>query len=306
MSVTERTQKLPEECTENPCHSVELVIEPRPRDLGDFEVKRVLPFAKRRMVGPWIFFDHMGPATFGKEGAAIDVRPHPHINLATVTYLFQGEILHKDSLGSVQAITPGAINLMVAGKGITHSERTSEALRHTPHTVEGLQLWFALPEDKEEIDPAFYHYAADEIPSTRQEGTDIRVMMGTAFGLTSPVKTFSDILYAEIVMKAGSSLPLPQTQERAVYVVTGAVTIDGIKITAGTMAVLSENAQVELTAEEDSKYVIIGGESMQERHIFWNFISTRKERIEQAKADWKAGNFPLIPDDHEEFIPLPE
>lgn len=306
MSITDKAQKLPDECTENPCHSVELVIEPRPRDLGDFEVKRVLPFAKCRMVGPWIFFDHMGPASFGEKGAAIDVRPHPHINLATVTYLFQGEILHKDSLGSVQTITPGAINLMVAGKGIVHSERTPKELRNQAHIVEGLQLWFALPEAKEEIDPAFYHYAASEVPSTAHAGANIRVMMGKAFGISSPVKTFSDILYAEIVMEQGSKLVLPDTQERAVYVVGGSVTIDGVTISAGTMAVLKEGARTEAHANEDSKYIIIGGEPMQERHIFWNFISSRQERIEQAKRDWKDGAFPTIPDDHDEFIPLPE
>jgi redox-sensitive bicupin YhaK (pirin superfamily) len=285
--------------------TIKHIITPREKDLGEFSVRRVLPYAKQRMVGPWIFFDHMGPADFAA-GTGVNVRPHPHINLATVTYLFEGEILHRDSLGSVQTIRPGDINLMVAGKGITHSERERDEVNQVPHRLHGLQLWHALPEEDEECEPAFYHYPSEDLPRFTEGGVPVRVMMGTAYGFTSPVKIFAETLYAEAHMKAGDSLPLPEAEELAVYVASGSVTMDGQQIPHYSMAVLEPDSQVTLHAPEDSRIAIIGGGKMNERYIEWNFISSRKERIEQAKADWREGRFPKVPGDEAEFIPLPE
>lgn len=289
--------------------TVSLIIPAREKDLGGFKVRRVLPFAKHRMVGPWIFFDHMGPADFAP-GIGINVRPHPHINLATVTYLFAGNILHRDSLGTRSVIRPGDINLMVAGKGITHSEREEEEAQAKARHLDGLQLWLALPEADEEIDPAFYHYDADEIPGITEDGLSVRVMMGEAFGLTSPVKTYAKTFYAEFRLKAGKSVEAPLTAEdRAVYACDGALEIDGQRLEPYEMAVLAPGAAVQITALDDAHFVMIGGEPLTERHIYWNFVSSRPERIEQAKADWQAQDgiaFPKVPGDEVEFIPLPE
>lgn len=289
--------------------TISLIIPAREKDLGGFKVRRVLPFAKHRMVGPWIFFDHMGPADFAP-GIGINVRPHPHINLATVTYLFAGNILHRDSLGTRSVIKPGDINLMVAGKGITHSEREEEAARAKTRHLDGLQLWLALPEADEEIDPAFYHYDADEIPGITEEGLSVRVMMGEAFGLTSPVKTYAKTFYAEFRLKAGKSVAAPLTaEERAVYACDGALEVDGQRLEPYEMAILAPGAAVQITALADAHFVMIGGEPLSERHIYWNFVSSRPERIEQAKADWQAQDgiaFPKVPGDEVEFIPLPE
>ena len=284
---------------------MKLIITPRQKDLGDFKVRRALPVKEQRKVGPWIFFDHAGPAIF-PPGKGVDVRPHPHINLATVTYLFEGSFLHRDSLGNAVAIQPGEINLMVAGKGIVHSERTPEQLRQSGHTLHALQLWLALPEADEEIDPAFYHYDVSDIPCGNFEGIPIRVMMGSAFGLSSPVKTFAQTFYFEAEIKAGQSLLLPVEEERAVYVASGKIEIDGKEVEAFSLAVLEENPHICLEATEDSRVALIGGEALGDRHIFWNFVSSRRERIEQAKEDWKRGRFPKVPGDEEEFIPLPE
>ncbi len=294
-----------EETTARPCKAISLIIRPGKKSLGGFSVRRSLPHPGQRTVGPWIFFDHAGPATFAP-GEGVDVRPHPHINLATVTYFFEGQFMHRDSLGNAQAIKPGDINLMVAGKGIVHSERTPDDLRASGSTMHALQLWLALPEKDEEIDPAFYHYPADDIPTTEIAGVPVRVMMGAAFGLQSPVKTFAETLYFEAELQAGQTLRLPEAEERAVYVASGGIEIDGAAVDDHCMAVLEPGAGVTVTATENSRIALIGGEKLSKRYIEWNFVSSRPERIEQAKVDWKAGRFPVVPDDAEEFIPLPE
>jgi len=288
-----------------PCDSVERIIKPREKDLGGFSVRRVLPVAGRRMVGPWIFFDHMGPAIF-PAGEGINVRPHPHINLATVTYLFEGEILHRDSLGSLQPIRPGDINLMVAGKGIVHSERERPEIAAVEHRLHGLQLWLALPEDEEEVEPAFYHYPGKELPKVEIDGVTVRVLMGAAYGVSSPVKTFARTLYFEADLAAGQSLAVPAEEERAVYLASGKVQINGADINAHEMAVLEPGREVRVMALENSRLALIGGEKMGERYIEWNFVSSRKERIDQAKQMWRDAEFPKVPGDEEEFIPLPQ
>lgn len=287
------------------CKLVELLIEPRDKDLGGFSVRRVLPTMQRRMVGPWIFFDHMGPADFAA-GEGINVRPHPHVNLATVTYLFEGEILHRDSVGSYQPIRPGDVNLMVAGKGITHSERERSEVTAKAHRLHGLQLWLALPEADEEIDPAFYHYPDADIPRVEVDGVPIRVIMGSAYGATSPVKVYADTLYVEAHLKAGQTIQVPDAQERAVYVAEGELTAGATSVPEHAMAVFSDAPGIELTATRDSRIAIVGGEHLGKRYIEWNFVSSRRERIQQAKADWKAQTFPKVKGDDEEFIPLPE
>lgn len=288
-----------------PCKGIDLIIRPREKDLGGFSVRRVLPYSEMPMVGPWIFFDHMGPAEFSP-GQGIDVRPHPHINLATVTYLFEGEILHRDSLGSVQPIRPGQINLMVAGKGITHSERTGPELRAAGHRLQGLQLWLALPEEHEEIDPAFYHYDETQLPVLDLPGAEARLLIGRGYGMKSPVKTFADTFYAEVYGEKGVSIAVPKdVKERAVYVVEGEIKIGKTTIYAHEMAVLTPKAEIEIKASEESRLALIGGDTVGPRHIWWNFVSSRKERIEQAKQDWTEDRFAAVPDDHER-IPLPE
>lgn len=287
------------------CDAIELLIEPRDKDLGGFSVRRVLPTRQRRMVGPWIFFDHMGPADFAA-GDGINVRPHPHINLATVTYLFEGEILHRDSLGSYQPIRPGDVNLMVAGRGITHSERERPEVTATAHRLNGLQLWLALPEDFEEIDPAFYHYPDADIPRVDVDGVPVRVIMGSAYGASSPVKVYADTLYIEAHLRAGQRIRVPDAQERAVYVADGELTANETPIPEHAMAVLSQAPHIELTATRDSRIAIVGGQHLGKRFIEWNFVSSRRERIEQAKSDWKAQTFPRVTGDEQEFIPLPE
>lgn len=287
------------------CDAIELLIQPRDKDLGGFSVRRALPTRERRMVGPWIFFDHMGPADF-PAGEGINVRPHPHINLATVTYLFEGEILHRDSVGSYQPIRPGDINLMVAGRGVTHSERERPEVTAKPHRLNGLQLWLALPEEHEEIEPAFYHYPDADIPRVEVDGVPVRVLMGSAYGATSPVKTYADTVYVEAHLRAGQRIALPQAQERAVYVAEGALTAHGTEIPERAMAVFADASGIELEAVRESRIALIGGERPGRRYIEWNFVSSRRERIEQAKADWKAQTFPKVAGDEAEFIPLPE
>lgn len=289
----------------SPCSGIELIVTPKEKDIGGFYVRRCLPVAKLRSVGPWIFFDHMGPAEFNA-GQGIDVRPHPHINLATVTYLFEGEILHRDSLGSLQAIKPGDINLMVAGVGIVHSERERPEVRETAHRLHGLQLWHALPEAFEETPPAFYHYGVEAIPSVAIDEVPVRVMMGRAYGVVSPVKTFCDTLYLEAFLKAGQSLTLPLAPERAIYVAKGGLTINGKDVPQCSLALLTPDCQIKVTASSETRLALIGGEPLGERFMFWNFASSRKERIEQAMADWQAQRFAKVPGDEQEFIPLPE
>lgn len=284
---------------------VEQLIQPRDRDLGGFSVRRVLPTIGRKRVGPWVFFDHMGPARF-PAGEGINVRPHPHINLATVSYLFEGEILHRDSLGSVQAIRPGDINLMVAGSGIVHSERERPEVTAKPRRLHGLQLWLALPEADEETEPAFYHYPGADIPGVEVDGVTVRVMMGTAYGVASPVKVFAETLYIEAQLQAGQTLTLPDAEECAVYVAEGALQVQGTSVPEHSMAVLADAEDVTVEATQSSRIAVVGGEPLGRRHIEWNFVSSSKERIERAKQDWKAGRFPVVPGDEEEFIPLPE
>lgn len=282
---------------------VELVIAPRTRDLGGFEVRRVLPASERRTVGPFIFFDEMGPARF-PPGQGINVRPHPHIGLATVTFLFAGEILHRDSLGYVQPIRPGAINLMTAGRGIVHSERTAPELERAGQGLHGIQTWMALPDGAEEIDPAFVHYPAERLPTLAADGVSTTVIIGAAYGAVSPVAVHAETLYAEQRYGAGASAALPAADERAVYVVSGRVSVGDCTLDAGTMGVIEPGpARVEAAAA--SHLMIVGGAPIGRRHIWWNFVHSSAERIEQAKRDWRDGAFGKVPDD-DEFIPLPE
>lgn len=282
-------------------------IQGKSRDIGGFSVMRVLPSAARRMVGPFVFFDHMGPATF-LPGQGLAVRPHPHIHLATVTYLFEGEILHRDSLGSLQAIQPGAINWMTAGRGIVHSERMSEETVARGSRLHGIQLWLALPRDKEESEPSFVHHPAHTLPLVVLGAVHLRVLSGSAYGVTSPVSILSPLFYVDATMPAGSSLTLPQEySERAVYVAQGSIESESEVAEVGTMLVFSSRGRGLLKARSDSRVLLLGGEPLEgKRFVFWNFVSSSKERIEQAKSDWKNGRFPTVPGDEEEFIPLPE
>ena len=280
-----------------------LIISPREKELGGFTVRRLLPFAQKRMVGPWIFFDHMGPAIF-PAGQGVDVRPHPHINLATVTYLFNGEILHRDSLGSEQAIAPGDINLMVAGKGIVHSERERDEIRNRDHVLHGLQLWLALPEEYEEVEPAFHHYPGSDIPSVEVDNVWVRVLIGEAYEVASPVKTFAETVYAEAEIPPDKSLELPEVEECGVYVLQGQVEINGTPVGVNQMAVTTQPGS-KLLATTSARVAIIGGEKLGDRHIEWNFVSSDPARIEAAKQRWQAGEFPLVPGDEEERIPYP-
>jgi hypothetical protein len=282
-----------------------LMIKPHSRDLGGFSVRRVLPAPERRMVGPFIFFDEMGPADF-PPGQGINVRPHPHIGLSTVTYLFEGEILHRDSLGYVQPIRPGAINLMTAGRGIVHSERTSDALQSSGQRLHGIQTWMALPHGQEEMAPAFEHVPADELPVLEDDGVRVTVILGTAFGVRSPVTTAIETVYADVTLSSGARIPLPEdADELAVYVVSGEVQVGRCPVPANTLGVITTGRQAPLHAISNSRVMLIGGTSPGERHIWWNFVSSSRERIEQAKADWQAGHFAPVPGD-DEFIPLPE
>jgi redox-sensitive bicupin YhaK (pirin superfamily) len=283
------------------------VVVPRSVDLGGFEVRRALPSARSRMVGPFIFFDHFGPAVF-KAGDGMDVRPHPHIGLSTVTYLFDGEIVHRDSLGSAVPIRPGAVNLMTAGRGIVHSERTAADHRDGGEPLHGLQLWVALPANNEEMAPAFAHTPSPDIPELRENGLTLRVIAGTMHGLRSPVATSWETVFAQAQLTAGSVLPLDADyEERALYVVSGEIEIAGEHHGPERLLVLKPGDRIEVKAVSDAHIVVVGGAAMDgPRHIWWNFVSSRKDRIEAAKADWKAGRFDLVPGDTTEFIPLPD
>ncbi|MGB8182541.1 MAG: pirin family protein [Stellaceae bacterium] len=286
---------------------VDLVIEPRTRDLGDgFEVRRVLPYAKRHMVGPFIFFDHFGPTRF-RAGTGLDVRPHPHIGLATITYLFNGEIMHRDSLGNAQPIRPGAVNWMTAGRGIVHSERTPPAVRQRESPIYGIQSWIALPRAREEIAPAFEHVPAASLPLIEGDGVSARLIAGTLFGKTSPVATQSPIFYADVTLRAGATVTMaPDYTQRAAYLLEGAIDCAGARHAPPQMLVFDSKARAAITAREPARLLLLGGEPLDgERHIWWNLVSSSVERIEQAKRDWQAGRFPKIPGDSEEFIPLP-
>jgi redox-sensitive bicupin YhaK (pirin superfamily) len=286
---------------------LELVIEQRRRDLGGFEVGRVLPYARRRMVGPFIFFDHMGPADFPPGlPQSVDVRPHPHIGLSTVTYLFDGEIMHRDSVGSEQPIQPGEVNWMTAGRGITHSERFERARSEGGH-MHGIQAWVALPKAQEETDPSFSHHGAGDLPTYHSEGLWARLIAGEAFGARAGVKTHSPMFYVHWQLEKGARAQLPaEYPERAAYVVAGAVEVDGRAFEAGQMLVFTPGNPVLFTAIRAATVMLLGGEPLGERFIEWNFVSSSKERIEQAKSDWRAGRMKLPDLDSGEFIPLPE
>ena len=285
---------------------IELVIDQRRKDLGGFEVGRVLPFAKRRMVGPFVFFDHMGPADFPAGiGKNVDVRPHPHIGLSTVTYLFDGEIMHRDSVGSEQAVRPGEVNWMTAGRGITHSERFEKA-RAQGDKMHGIQAWVALPEADEETDPAFVHHGPDDLPTFEFGGLWARLIAGKAFGAEAKAKTHSPLFYIHWVLQPGAQAQLnPEYPERAAYIAQGSVEVGGQTFHAGQMLVFTPSVPVLFTGVTPATLMLLGGEPLGERFIEWNFVSSRKERIEQAKADWRAGRMKLPDLDHDEFIPLP-
>jgi redox-sensitive bicupin YhaK (pirin superfamily) len=289
------------------CDAIEMIIVPRARDLGGFEVRRALPSARRQMVGPFIFFDQMGPAEF-ITGQGIDVRPHPHINLATVTYLFEGEIMHRDSLGTEQPIRPGAVNWMSAGRDIVHSERTTPELKSRGQKLFGIQSWVALPRAAEESAPDFAHHDAQALPFIEDRDKSVRLIVGSAFGKTSPVRTQSQMIYADIALEPGASVPIDAAhEERGLYLVSGNVEIAGDRFGAGQLLVLRPGDPISVKAATPARFLLLGGAPMDgPRYIWWNFVSSRKERIEQAKAEWKSGRFDTVPGDAEEFIPLPE
>ncbi len=285
--------------------NIEQLIKPKPRDLGEFTVRRTLPDRNRQRVGPFIFFDHMGPADF-EPGTGVNVRQHPHIGLATVTYLFDGEILHRDSLGYVQPIRPGEVNWMTAGKGIVHSEKVTEEIFANGQHLHGLQIWVALPEDREEIEPRFEHYGADAIPRPEVNGVTASVVIGTAFGATSPVRTESETLYVALEMPAGSRVSLPDAEELGVYVVDGDVEVAGERLDGGTMAILDDDRSGDVVAHAESRVMLLGGDRLAgERQIWWNFVSSSEDRMEQAKRDWQDNRFTRVPGE-DDFIPLPD
>lgn len=283
---------------------ISLCIKPQQKDLGGFSVRRVLPAPNQQMVGPFIFFDHLGPATF-PPGKGIQVRPHPHIGLSTVTYLFDGELVHRDSLGSIQTIRPGAVNLMTAGRGIVHSERAGEDLA-VESTTHALQIWIALPDEEEEREPSFTHYPPLDLPTITVDRVDIRVIMGSAYGLTSPVTTYSPTLYAELKLPQGAQITLPsQYLESTFYVVEGCIAVGSQTYQQHTMAIAQSNQLVEIQATKDSHVMLLGGSPVGQRYIWWNFVSSSQSRIEKAKTDWQENRFEKVPGETE-FIPLPD
>ncbi|MER8712203.1 pirin family protein [Mesorhizobium sp. M1295] len=286
---------------------IELMVIPNAKDIGGFQVRRALPTARRRLVGPFIFFDRMGPAVL-RAGQALDVRPHPHIGLSTVTYLFDGKIRHRDSLGTEMVIQPGDVNLMTAGRGIVHSERTPEELRGAPMSVSGLQTWLALPDGKEEVAPIFENTAALRLPEIDAEGVSGRIVIGAFSGLRSPVATASDTLYADLRLAPGASVKIPaDAEERAIYTLEGEVSISGDRFPAERLLVFRPGDEIVVSSESGAHFMLFGGASLgSKRYIWWNFVSSSKERIEQAKEEWKTGRFDIVPGDEQEFIPLPE
>jgi redox-sensitive bicupin YhaK (pirin superfamily) len=289
------------------CDAIETLIIPRAHDIGGLEVRRALPSARRRLVGPFIFFDRMGPAIL-RAGQALDVRPHPHIGLSTVTYLFDGKIRHRDSLGTEMVIEPGDVNLMTAGRGIVHSERSPEELRGGPLSISGLQTWLALPEDKEEVEPLFENTGHAELPVIDGEEATGRVVIGSFSGLRAPVRTASDTLYVDITLKPGGRIPIPaETEERAIYLLEGEVEIAGDRFANNQLLVFREGDKIVVSSERGAHFMLFGGASLgSQRYIWWNFVSSSKERIEQAKEEWRTGRFDIVPGDAEERIPLPE
>jgi redox-sensitive bicupin YhaK (pirin superfamily) len=292
--------------------AIETLIVPRARDIGDFEVRRALPAPRRQMVGPFIFFDQMGPAEL-ITGQGVDVRPHPHIGLATVTYLFRGEFQHRDSLGSNQIILPGAVNWMVAGRGVTHSERTSAAARQAPHSLFGIQTWVALPENHEDAPPSFEHHGRESLPLVESDGVSVRLILGRSYGETAPVRVFSETFYADAGLKPGARLPLPNDHEdRGLYVVEGSISVAGQSFEAGRMMVFRPGDQISVAAgPAGARLILLGGATLAgPRYIWWNFVASSQDRIEAAKAEWRKadwgrGMFDLPPGDRDEFTPLP-
>lgn len=286
---------------------IELMVIPNAKDIGGFQVRRALPTAKRRLVGPFIFFDRMGPAIL-RGGQAMDVRPHPHIGLSTVTYLFDGKIRHRDSLGTEMVIQPGDVNLMTAGRGIVHSERTPEELRGAPMSISGLQTWLALPDGKEEVAPVFENTAALRLPEIDAEGVSGRVVIGDFQGLRSPVRADTETLYADLRLAPGASVKIPaDAEERAIYTLEGEVSISGDVFPAERLLVFRPGDEIVVSSQTGAHFMLFGGASLgSQRYIWWNFVSSSKERIEQAKQEWKTGRFDIVPGDEEEFIPLPE
>jgi len=287
--------------------AVDLVVAPSSKDLGGFRVRRALPSIEKRLVGPFVFLDHFGPARF-EAGQGIDVRPHPHIGLATLTYLIEGSILHRDTLGSTQDIMPGDVNWMTAGRGIAHSERSSEASRRAARQMTGVQSWVALPKLFEETNPGFFHHAGASLPELTDRGLKVRVIAGTAYGETSPVRVFSGTLYADAMLAEDATLPLPgEHAERSVYILEGSIEIAGETFAEHRLLIFRPGDAITLRAVTAARIIIAGGEPLDgDRHIWWNFVSSSKDRIEQAKSDWKAGRFGLVPGDDQEFIPLPD
>ncbi|MBZ9852957.1 pirin family protein [Mesorhizobium sp. CA13] len=286
---------------------IELMVIPNAKDIGGFQVRRALPTARRRLVGPFIFFDRMGPAIL-RAGQALDVRPHPHIGLSTVTYLFDGRIRHRDSLGTEMVIEPGDVNLMTAGRGIVHSERTPEELRGAPMSVSGLQTWLALPDGKEEVAPVFENTAVARLPDIDAEGVSGRIVIGDFQGLRSPVRADSETLYADLRLAPGASVKIPaDAEERAIYTLEGEVSISGDVFPAERLLVFRPGDEIVVSSQGGAHFMLFGGASLgSKRYIWWNFVSSSKERIEQAKQEWKTGRFDIVPGDEKEFIPLPE
>ena len=285
---------------------IEQIVVPRLRDIGDFSVMRVLPAIERRMVGPFVFLDQFGPVTL-PAGKGMDVRPHPHIGLATVTYLLTGSIVHRDSLGYEQSIEPGDINWMTAGRGIVHSERSDAVLRRQPQDLYGLQSWVALPREFEETDPAFVHYGGAGLPEGRDGGQHLKVLAGSIGGLRSPVATHSELFYGDVTLEAGARFRLETAyEERAAYIIEGTLEIDGAPFEQGRLLAFGKGAEIVMTAVTPARFVVLGGAAMDgPRHLFWNFVSSRKERIEAAKADWQRDQFGVRIPGETEFIPLP-
>ena len=284
-----------------------IVITPSTHDIGAFDVRRTLPNKARTMVGPFIFVDQFGPAHFDI-GQGMDVRPHPHINLSTLTYLFEGAIDHRDSLGTYATIRPGACNLMTAGRGIVHSERTPQAERATGSGISGMQTWLALPDGKEEVDPAFEHVAADRLPLVEDGNVSARVIMGSLWGATAPTTQHAATIYADILMNAGATLPIDaEADERAVLVALGDASLDGEALDRHSLYILKPGQAMTLRADSDARVMLMGGEAFTTpRHVWWNFVSSSRDRINEAKTEWKERKFPLVPGDSEEFIPIPE
>jgi redox-sensitive bicupin YhaK (pirin superfamily) len=284
---------------------IELTIEPETKDLGEFTVRRALPDNRRQRVGPFIFFDHMGPAKFAP-GTGVNVRAHPHIGLATITYLFEGEILHRDSLGHVQPIRPGEVNWMTAGRGIVHSEKAPPELLERGQKLHGLQTWVALPLEHEEDEPRFEHYGASAIPKVSQPGVEITVIVGSAYGVTSPVRAASETLFVEAHIDPGARLDLPDAEELGVYSVDGNIELDGQSAAPGVLAVLGNGSSGTVTASDGAHVMLCGGGTLEgKRIIWWNFVTSSRERLERAKSDWNAGRFDRVPGEVD-FIPLPD